>query len=190
MIVNDGDKGIDNLFLLIQEYRQQLPIDVYGLIEELGIGLNVTELGDSISGIIEKTRDGRYLIYVNSSDSDKRKRFTIAHELGHYVFHRNQIDERRIADNRYYRRTELARYNNKIGNIEETQANKFAVSLLMPLHLIHDIKKNKTDLGKNELIKYMANEFIVSEKAMRIYYDVIFPNENMAPRERLELPTQ
>jgi len=38
--------------------------------------------------------DGKYKIYINSQCGENRKRFTLAHELGHYFLHREYLTQK------------------------------------------------------------------------------------------------
>ncbi len=159
---------MDDFFSILNKYKYgSAPIDIYKLIVDLGIGIVETILDDDISGTIERKKSGQYLISINSSDSQTRKRFTAAHELGHYIYHREQIDEQCIADNRLYRSTDNSKYNAHIGKLEETQANQFAANLLMPLHLIKELKESGLSIDE------IATALGVSKQAMKIRYDAI-----------------
>tara|TARA_R110002072_G_C7539176_1_gene498086 strand:- start:258 stop:476 length:219 start_codon:yes stop_codon:yes gene_type:complete len=41
------------------------------------------------------------IITVNSNEGPQRRRFTAAHELGHYIIHRDMIDGKRHLDRLY-----------------------------------------------------------------------------------------
>ncbi len=100
----------------------------------LGVEVLETELppyeGKKVKGVItwlEKEEGGEVSysakIILDSSQSDTTKSFTLAHELGHYVLHKNSNSFR----------IDLQDYS-KEGDPEnqETEANYFAGSLLMP----------------------------------------------------------
>lgn len=160
-----------DLFSIITTFKnKEPPIDVYGLIQALEIERIERSLDEGISGTIERESNGKYLIFINCRDSETRKRFTAAHELGHYVYHREHIDKQRIADNRLYRSTNASKYNTDIGLPEEAHANQFAANLLMPIEQIHKFKEEGLNADK------MAEKFNVSKAAMKIRYDAIFNN--------------
>ena len=70
-------------------------------------------------------------IAVNSKDGPQRRRFTAAHELGHFVLHRDLLKEHRHLDRLF---DEAARRNpsKPLVYSHELQANQFAARLLMP----------------------------------------------------------
>jgi Zn-dependent peptidase ImmA (M78 family) len=154
----------------IKRAQRTAPVDVEGLAFDLGIRVNHTRLNPDISGELVRITDpgdlgidhDRYEINVNSQHAETRRRFTIAHELGHYVLHRDLIGAG-LDDDRAYRSSEAGRYRNtRIGSRQETQANKFAADLLMPYRLIQELQKE--GLGTQSL----ARRLKVSEHALAI----------------------
>ncbi|MFC7048598.1 ImmA/IrrE family metallo-endopeptidase [Emcibacter nanhaiensis] len=152
-----------NIFSLINEFQDRYPVDVNGLARALGIEVNYAYLGKDVSGMIERTNTGSYRITVNENDPRTRQRFTIAHELGHFIYHKDKMGEG-IDDDRMYRSTNVGKYHNtNIGPREETQANKFAASLLMPMDIINQLKSD----GINDC-GMLADMLDVSKHAMCI----------------------
>ena len=147
---------------LINDFRESAPVNVRGLASALGLEVHDAYLDDEISGMIERSGD-TYKITVNTVHPSTRQRFTIAHELGHYMMHRGLIGDG-VDDDRAYRSTHDGKYHNTaIGPKEETEANKFAASLLMPMNLIEMLRVEgfKTPAS-------LAHHLDVSEHAMRI----------------------
>lgn len=111
-------------------------------------------------------RDGRrILIGLNSRDSDRRQRFTIAHELGHLKLHRGRP---LIVDHsvRVNKRNDVS---SAATDPEEVEANAFAAALLMHGSLILEAVHRHLDRGivtQDELTHQLANEFEVSTQAM------------------------
>lgn len=117
--------------------------------------------------MIERRANDHFLITVNAIDPPTRQRFTTAHELGHYMLHRDRIGDG-IADDRAYRSTSSGRYHNtRIGPREETQANTFAANLLMPYELIEKLKADGITTPHA-----LADRLQVSEQAMCIRLNV------------------
>ncbi|WP_461198503.1 ImmA/IrrE family metallo-endopeptidase [Enterococcus sp. N249-2] len=89
----------------------------------------VYDLLDSEEGCLWKRGDGQYIILYNNQIENKgRIRFTLAHELGHFILQHNERTERTI----------LARYSltNLEHDIFEKEANYFARRLLAPIPLV------------------------------------------------------
>ena len=147
---------------MVNDAQRQLPVNVEFLARALGLIVNKAHLQSNISGMMEKHKD-TYILTVNASDSSNRQRFTIAHEIGHYMLHRHLIGDG-LTDDRVYRSMPDSKFfNPRIGPNEETEANKFAATLLMPYPAI------KNDLLSNQYtVESMANKYGVSRSAMAI----------------------
>lgn len=114
---------------IIDRFQREYPVPMRPMASALGLIVREQNLPDNISGKIEKDWKGDYVITVNLNHSETRKRFTIAHEIAHYVLHRDLIGETGITDNALYR-------DGRIGDIRERQANRYAATLLMPKTLV------------------------------------------------------
>lgn len=112
---------------VVGKYMTAAPVDIDGLARELGIDVSRTVLPDDISGKIERKNDGNCAITINARHAMTRQRFTLAHEIAHYVLHRNLIGDG-ITDNGIYRS----------GRPEpiERQASQYAAEILMPWRLV------------------------------------------------------
>lgn len=131
-----------SIFAKLREHMDVAPVDVETAAKALGIEVVYAFLASDISGQIELISDGHYRITVNASDTLTRQRFTLAHELGHFIYHRPLIGNG-VDDDRAYRSTESGRYHNlSIGPKQETDANRFAANLLMPISLIKQLRKD------------------------------------------------
>lgn len=169
-------KTIGEEWKILVDARDSAPVKVNDIPLKLGIDLRFAYLGAHISGMLEKMGSS-YRITVNAGDPHTRKRFTLAHELGHYMLHRHLIDEG-IDDDRAYRSTDKGKYHNtQIGPSEETKANKFAANLLMPRDLIN-LEMDKLSGNKNDKIRAMAKKFEVSEQSMAIRLGWTLGNES------------
>jgi hypothetical protein len=127
---------------IIQSHLTEAPVNIEEIIRSLGIELDKkAELDDDISGQIERLPGGAYKISVNKADHYFRQRFTMAHELAHFLFHRSLIGDG-VDDNKAYRSTQTGRfYNTSITREHETQANQFAASILMPESLVRELNE-------------------------------------------------
>ncbi len=150
-----------NVFLAA---RRSAPVPVDSIPASLGIDFKKAFLANTLSGMLERLESG-FIITVNALDPATRQRFTLAHELGHYMLHRHLIGVGEgVDDDRAYRSTDVGKYHNtRIGPREETEANRFAANLLMPRDLIDHHRKQ---LGDN--VADMADLFAVSRRSMAI----------------------
>lgn len=149
-----------NIIDIIKQYVSSDPVDVFGLASEMGIDVAERSLPDNTSGSLKKTDHG-YTITINQSHSENRKRFTVAHEIAHFILHDNLIGGG-IYDNMAYR-SDDGRSNPNIKQYHETEANKFAASILMPTKLIQELQSQGVGSSRE-----LAGRLGVSEQAMRI----------------------
>ena len=146
------------LVLNIVKRQTNPPVLLMPIANRLGIEVyNVRGWSDRLSGMIrEDIEDGGesgYAIYVNANHSETRRRFTIAHEIAHYVLHKNLIRDG-IVDDTLYR--------SGLSNLIEMEANRFAAEILMPTHLIRAAIRKEFSISK------LAKQFNVSNEAMAI----------------------
>ncbi|PVX28946.1 ImmA/IrrE family metallo-endopeptidase [Sphingomonas pokkalii] len=150
------------LYSVIAEAQRNAPVDPAALARKLGIAVKPMLLDDDMSGALVKVTPDKYEIQVNALHPETRQRFTIAHELGHYVHHRALLGEG-VNDNRAYRTTQGDKlFNPKIGPKQETEANRFAASLLMPAAAVERLRAEGMTTAQ------MASHLGVSQHAMSI----------------------
>ena len=103
------------------------------------------------SGVLNKLKDGNWAIILNKNEAPTRKRFSIAHEVGHFLIHKDQpfVDTFTAGE---------AFYRDGIGDEQlEKEANYFAANLLMPAERIKEIWALSSSPSE------MASKFDVSE---------------------------
>lgn len=108
------------------------------------------------SGLLIR-KDGKALVGINSGEAPVRQRFTIAHEIGHFLLH-PQKDT--FVDYRGHKQ--------ETRTPKEREADMFAAALLMPRHKIARDFKNfvKGGLEIDEIKLILADRYEVSEDAM------------------------
>src|ERR1700755_157089 len=119
---------------IIKNHWNDGPGPVDTIASEIGTPVLRANLPPNISGLITTDGDG-YKIVVNGRHSIERQRFTIAHEIGHYIYHRDLLGKG-TGDTLAYRAEGTEIPNKHITATHERQANIFAANLLMPNHLI------------------------------------------------------
>lgn len=108
-------------------------VDPISLAQSYGIEVQGTPFMNE-DGSIEN-KDGHILLKYNTSSHPNRQRFTIAHELGHFMAGHLNSNDKKFRD---------SSKNFTIDNydIQEVEANKIAAQILMPKetvkHLIED----------------------------------------------------
>jgi Zn-dependent peptidase ImmA (M78 family) len=77
--------------ILLDNGLYQVPTDLVKLAQNEKIGVKAALFNDEeVAGLLS-FKDDQITIYVNTSDPFERRRFTIAHELGHYFLkHENE----------------------------------------------------------------------------------------------------
>ncbi|ELV8635970.1 ImmA/IrrE family metallo-endopeptidase [Vibrio vulnificus] len=155
------NKNLKSSFETVLDYmRASMPVNLRKLCDDLGIELSYVTMDDEISGEIERRKDGGFAINVNKNHHPNRQRFTIAHELGHFIHHRSLIGDG-IDDNKAYRSVNQGKYfNQNITLGHEREANTFAASLLMPKEIV--ARCNQDGMSTSEMAEY----FKVSQAAM------------------------
>lgn len=137
------------------------PVPVERVARSLGIKVKRTDLGDDCSGVLVRNGN-RAVIGVNSQHSVNRRRFSIAHELGHFDLHSGDT----YIDRGYrvhFRDLESGSGTKR----EEMEANAFAAALLMPARLVRDaFEKQPFELAEDDDLEILARKFRVSTQAM------------------------
>ena len=130
---------------LIDEFQQSLPdkpVSIVRMARKFGLEVFRTKMAAGISGAIRRTKDG-YAIYANHAESETRRRFTYAHELAHYLLHREQIGDG-IRENALFR--------SNLANNLEVEANKIAADILVPAGILNELAETRK-YGVRELAK-------------------------------------
>jgi Zn-dependent peptidase ImmA (M78 family) len=153
---------------LLEGESHKAPVDVVKIASKLNIDIvQLAFSNDGVSGLLKlKSKSGSPVIAVNKNHHENRQRFTIAHEIGHYLLH--NVKEMHVDSTAVYFRDEES---TQATNMKEIQANQFAAELLMPKYMIiNDLKKISFDDDKNikSTIKNLAKNYKVSEQAMLI----------------------
>ena len=144
--------------MVVEEHLTSIPVRVSEIAKGLGVKLVASTLPAGISGEI-RPRDGGFVVSVNRHDSPRRQRFTVAHELAHFLIHRDQIGDG-ISDDVLYR--------SALSDTREAEANRLAAEILMPANLVRASYERSGGVATDDVVAKMAEEFGVSEVAMRI----------------------
>jgi len=154
-------------------FADQIPVDVDGIAIALKIDIeNHTFEQREIVGEIAFRENGSPVIRINPAQNQfqRRRRFTIAHEIGHYCLHSAKSKKGFKDSKKTMSRTE------SYWDITESEANNFAANLLMPASLVYDYGEEIIEayklLTSAEKIpigifsETMADKFMVSRNAM------------------------
>src|SRR3989338_10345703 len=121
----------------------EAPVSLWRVIKHLQSSSDLSVMpygfGDKVSGMLVMVDESATIGY-NNSQHWHRRRFTIAHEIGHLLM--GHV------------------CNNDPNDHREKEANEFAAELLMPLSIL------KKDFQQIKVLKTLAEKYIVSEEAM------------------------
>lgn len=129
------------------------PVPVHEIAEQNGVNVVFADFGkhrETVSGLCDFKAKR---LYVNKFDSAQRQAFTIAHELGHWLLHRDEY----IRDPKSYPVLPRFMDGNK-DDPKEKEANKFAANILVPERLLKPV------IGAP--VSVLANIFGVSRTMM------------------------
>lgn len=146
---------------IIKQHLSNVPVKMGQLARDLGLEVKSATLKPGISGMIKKadTKAG-FEIKVNRHESPYRQRFTIAHEIAHFLLHADWIGDG-VEDSILYRSP-------KMGDSREAEANRLAADLLMPRKLVRDYLMRLGGEINSNTAKVLAERFQTSEDAMRV----------------------
>ncbi|WP_334085047.1 ImmA/IrrE family metallo-endopeptidase [Helicobacter typhlonius] len=158
--LSESSSQQNNIYEIYKKAQQNnisiKPFDIFSYIKTLdSIRLLDEYLENDISGIIEKFTH-YYQITLNKYHSNLRRRFTLAHELGHFLLHKQYLENnKKIEDAILFRRQSNI-------NCIELEANEFAAELLMPKDDFEKEVKNG-----NNTIEKLSSCFQVSFAAVK-----------------------
>ena len=143
--------------LLEKNNVRRAPVSVDAIAKALGLDVRYAPTSDDVSGALIRNGNSA-VIAVNSAQHENRQRFTIAHEIGHFILHKRtqrHFDEDFRID---YRNSVSSEATQR----DEIEANRFAAALLMPESFLRqDLMKMKVD-GKDIVkMSIKGNEVIL-----------------------------
>jgi Zn-dependent peptidase ImmA (M78 family) len=142
----------------------RLPVPIHLVAQRLNLTLEALPLED-FSGMMI-VRGNRGAIGYNSAHARVRQRFTMAHEVAHFLLHSGENGKPRLfVDKNVMFRTDEDSSAKR--NRENVEACRFGAALLMPKKLVlKQIQNDNLILDDDEAIKSLAKEFWVSQVAM------------------------
>lgn len=157
--VNSPGAAASELLQKIYEGKIQLPVDVWDIAKKLKIKALKGKFKDeeNVSGVLyKKEGDSSFTAVINSEEIEERQRFTLAHEIGHYIHKYQDLpSEQEVGKVEYC--NELS---SRGIDPEENWANRFAAALLMP---VDEINK---EWASGKLYEEIAQDFNVSRAAL------------------------
>lgn len=144
---------------VISKYHNELPVKLGGMAKEFGLVVKVATLSANISGEIKEV-NGVVIVKINRHEVKARQRFTLAHEIAHFLLHRHLLKDG-IQDDVLYR--------SKQSNAVEAEANRLAADILMPAVKTQElINKLRPELEWEKVYEEVADCLLVSSTALKI----------------------
>lgn len=142
-----------------QTLKLEPPVDLGVVAARLGIEVHEREFLEAVDGLYLRLPGAPPLIAVNCSYTKPlaRRRFTLAHEIGHHLLVRRATPAGRLFffDTDKTRRTML-----------ERACDRFAALLLMPEDLVR-LYHEELSYNSGQRVRIMAERFGVSDWALR-----------------------
>ncbi len=138
---------------ILADFSMKAPIYVKDIARLLNIDICTLPLTGNLSAALLPEEHGYYCIVVKASDSEERRNFSIAHEIGHWSLHR--FLNRAFSCNKDTR-----------GPLE-SEANAFAAELLMPKEAVFEMYQD--GLSINDIALCLG----VSRQAVEVRIRVI-----------------
>lgn len=145
----------------LDRFKGEIPVRLGALASALGLEVFKSTLNPGISGLIEpsSTASSGYRIKINRHEIVERQRFTLAHEIAHFLLHRFEIGKG-VVDDTLYR--------SALSSRKEVEANKLASQIILPLRSVRFAEAELSHLSAEEKVEALAKRFRVSQQAMRI----------------------
>ncbi len=148
----------------IIKFTDEHPVKLGAIAKSLGIKVLLSTLPRGISGQIGQ-EDSEFVIRINRHEAKHRQRFTLAHEIAHYLLHRNKI-----VDSGGWSENVLLRSGQS--DEIEYEANRLASDLVIPSHQLTEATAKYSGPLTNEVIEDLARRFGVSTTSMEIKLQV------------------
>lgn len=154
-----------------------IPVNPVVVANKLGLSVLRAAFSEPKYSGLTARRSGKVLLYIREGDPPARKRFTVAHEIGHALLHLGNDDEEITdTDADLFRTTESAQGEWTTHRRREYEANIFAAELLMPKEWVLQYWRHLPE--RDRTVGNMAAIFQVSESAMGIRLDELGLSEN------------
>ena len=149
----------------VDEFLSEYPVKLGAMAKRLGVKVLLSTLPRGTSGQIGQ-ENGEFVIRINRHEAKHRQRFTLAHEIAHFLLHSEKIaEEGSWSENVLLRSGQPA-------NVEY-EANRLASDLVIPSGLLADATRKYSGPMTSEIIEDLARKFGVSTAAMEIKLQMI-----------------
>lgn len=140
--------------IVLRHARDGAPVDLDAICRDLRLPVSLDRL-EGIAGKLERHASSPrgFRIVINDRDPEPRQRFTQAHEIAHFVLHRDLLPEGLV---------DSALYRSSLSNEYERQADRYAASILLHAETV------RREFRAHPSLAHLARLFKVSDAALRI----------------------
>lgn len=143
---------------IINMFEIRYPIDLYSLCKQIDIEI-IDYYKLQVDGYLYRDVNCKLIFVDKKIKNDGKKRFVIAHELGHYFLHSKELMQICSEVSEIFNRQ-------KSISLHEKEANQFSAELLAPTNLVSKELPNRALNFK--IIQQLAEKFDVSITSMAI----------------------
>jgi Zn-dependent peptidase ImmA (M78 family) len=163
----------------LREFASDLGQEIVELADRLGLKVFESEMDDASDACLQYapscgSKSG-FRVVINSNQPPERQRFSVAHEIAHFVLHRDDPkflarvkENAEVFDFRFANRSDDSFLYERWEFRFEFEANRFAAVLLMPEHLVVRHPAFLTDQPG-----LLARELGLSQKTVEIRFEEI-----------------
>lgn len=148
---------------IIQRDSDETPFPIFRVMQECGLDYILRPLPENISGYMACLENSRYLAIVNNVHAISRQRFTAAHQLGHFIHHRELLGQGTVDSLEYRSVPGFSHHNTHLSPLHENQASAFAANVLMSRQAIEKLRKSGL-----RTTKALADELGVTYRMMAL----------------------
>src|SRR5690349_12057855 len=151
--------------ILVANNVTRAPVPVDDLAKALDIDVRYSAGAEDVSGALIRDEDA-VVIAVNSAQHENRQRFTIAHEIGHFLLHKGT----QVHFDEDFRINYRDATSSDATKRDEIEANGFAAALLMPEPFLRRdwLRLRPEDAGIPNAVRSLSVRYKVSPKAMEL----------------------
>ena len=164
MITNKRKTQIEEITINLLNRHNYIDdmVDIADIVRQQNYNVFIDDLDNNISGYVD--HENREVV-LNKNETPERRRFTLAHELGHIILNSNNRKQHR--DNILNNQLDIYANDDK-----EVEANYFAGCILMPRNVfIREFNSIKGDIDYK--IQKLAYYFGVSKLAVNVRANVL-----------------
>ena len=164
MITNQRKTQIERITIDLLNRHNYIDdmVDIADIVRQQNYNVFIDDLDNNISGYVD--HENREVV-LNKNETPERRRFTLAHELGHIILNSNNRIQHR--DNILNNQLDIYANDDK-----EVEANYFAGCILMPRNVfIREFNSIKGDIDYK--IQKLAYYFGVSKLAVNVRANVL-----------------